>query len=810
MERALRLPAGTHLGIVSVAVSPSDRSIAVGGHDGAQIWQVGGSERATSPFLRNRRPVTSLAFSADERTLLVGSADHTLRRWLVPDGQAIGGSLTHATVVSRVASSPDGRFLATAQDGGLVRIWAAPADGPQDYPLPVDGFVSRGTLSPDGRHVLPTGDSNWNCSVRSTQVHDVATGRPAGPVLAGGGILMDAAFSPDGRQVAALISLSGSREDRRGRAGSQHLPGQLKLWDWRTGELTGPPLTLPSEPHSLAYRPDGQVLAVLCAEGQALLIEAGGGRIVAQWEAFQDRRGNVSSHIHNDLLRFSPDGKCLVTLSRWHLNSIVRVWDATSGRERYPGLAHRERCQDAQFSPDGRWLVTASADSSVRLWDVATGQPLADPLVHPAAVSTAVFSPDGTRVLTGCDDGMARLWDWRAGRTLWTLQHEHTLNAVAFHPNGRWVLTTSADGTFRVWDGRTSKPLTPPLSTGGTQATSVAVTPDGNQAVVGDYGGSGNMSALWVFSLGSLSAADSREPDELCAWGELLSGKRVHESSGVTTLTPEEWLARWRAFRQRHPDHGLLGPTESLAHSWRAAGAAEAALRWQVAVKHLDPLIVAHPTVSLLYDRRGDAYSARQQWDKAAPDYARASELRPDDIEMWQERTHVCLGLGDDAGYRRICAEVLERFAGSVSVPYSVEAAWLCTLRPNAVPEPARLLRLMEKANAEGPTPYHRMVLGAVLHRAGRSEEAIQQLNAAKAATNNGDGGHRMWLFLALAHHHVGHAAEARQWLDKAILWEAKQKADGRVLAWGTREPFNALRREAEELITGKAAEPKD
>jgi WD40 repeat protein len=54
-------------------------------------------------------------------------------------------------------------------------------------------------------------------------------------------------------------------------------------------------------------------------------------------------------------------------------------------------------------------VLTASADGTARVWDAQTGQPLTLPLEHRGGVASAEFSPDGRRVLTA--SGEARLWD---------------------------------------------------------------------------------------------------------------------------------------------------------------------------------------------------------------------------------------------------------------------------------------------------------------------------------------------------------------------------------------------------------------
>ena len=52
-------------------------------------------------------------------------------------------------------------------------------------------------------------------------------------------------------------------------------PGaRLGVWDWRTGEPAFDAVPLPSDPRCLDYRPDGRHLAVTCAGGELLVLDA--------------------------------------------------------------------------------------------------------------------------------------------------------------------------------------------------------------------------------------------------------------------------------------------------------------------------------------------------------------------------------------------------------------------------------------------------------------------------------------------------------------------------------------------------------
>ena len=111
---------------------------------------------------------------------------------------------------------------------------------------------------------------------------------------------------------------------------------------------------------------------------------------------------------------------------------------------------HRSLVRDAEFSPDGTELVTASDDHDSRLWDVATGNLLFVLRGHFFAVNTASFSPDGRWIVTS-SQFTAGLWDAHTGQLVEYLTgHTKPLTGAAFSPDGTWIVTGSDDGTARI------------------------------------------------------------------------------------------------------------------------------------------------------------------------------------------------------------------------------------------------------------------------------------------------------------------------------------------------------------------------
>jgi tetratricopeptide (TPR) repeat protein len=178
---------------------------------------------------------------------------------------------------------------------------------------------------------------------------------------------------------------------------------------------------------------------------------------------------------------------------------------------------------------------------------------------------------------------------------------------------------------------------------------------------------------------------------------------------------------------------------------------------------------------------------------------------------------------GNRDGYRSMCADMLQCF-GKTDDPNNAElSAWTCIWTSNAVADAAQPVNLAEKATAKEPKKFsYCSTLGAVLYRAGRFEDAIKRLTEASALKPDPEDIRAYnWFFLAMAHHRLGHADKARQWLEKALQDTEKTLKPSSAPAaeaqenaiyptgpmpptWNRKLQLQLLRREAEEQIRGR------
>lgn len=190
-------------------------------------------------------------------------------------------------------------------------------------------------------------------------------------------------------------------------------------------------------------------------------------------------------------LAFSPDGRWLATASKGDNDLILwDMQDETSSPMKLAG--HTQPINKVLFSPDGSWVATGSADNTLRLWNV---HDFSDTEIvfngHNGSINTLAFSPDGDWLASGSDDGTAQLYKPQSPSAKPAILQEHGggVNILIFSPNGQWLATGSDDLTIRIWDMQSPDHRSTPLI-GHTQlVSSLAFSPDSNWLASGSWDG---------------------------------------------------------------------------------------------------------------------------------------------------------------------------------------------------------------------------------------------------------------------------------------------------------------------------------
>ena len=166
-------------------------------------------------------------------------------------------------------------------------------------------------------------------------------------------------------------------------------------------------------------------------------------------------------------LSFSPDGKTLAAAgssppAKKYALAIekVHLWEVTTGKEirtfdsHYPG-----QVMTLVFSPDGKTLLTASANTMIHLWEVKSGKELLIQGGHQHFVNTIAVSPDGKMLASGSGDNTIRLWESTTGKELRKLSgHIASVTSVHFSHDGKTLASASEDESVWLWEVVTGNP----------------------------------------------------------------------------------------------------------------------------------------------------------------------------------------------------------------------------------------------------------------------------------------------------------------------------------------------------------------
>lgn len=135
---------------------------------------------------------------------------------------------------------------------------------------------------------------------------------------------------------------------------------------------------------------------------------------------------------------------------------------------------HKGMVRSVRFSPDGRFVVTGSADCSVKVFECSkmrtvgvqeSGKEKDDlsmkPVVrsfvdHQGVVSATVFHPTKPSLITGAYDKMVKIWDLSKPSSQMKAQavlpDVHPIRCLEIHPSGDFLFVGAGHSVIRLYD----------------------------------------------------------------------------------------------------------------------------------------------------------------------------------------------------------------------------------------------------------------------------------------------------------------------------------------------------------------------
>ncbi|CAP69246.1 uncharacterized protein PODANS_1_9120 [Podospora anserina S mat+] len=206
------------------------------------------------------------------------------------------------------------------------------------------------------------------------------------------------------------------------------------------------------------FSPDGQMIATGNWGGQVKLID------IPTLEHRKTLRGHTNkisglAWRPGATLPEANISEDTVNLASGGAEGQVHLWSLNQDTPLSTLSGHSQRVCRVEFHPSGKYLASASEDTSWRLWDVETTTELLLQEGHSRGVYAVSFNTDGSLLASAGLDSIGRIWDLRSGRTVMILDghldgHIKPIYGLDWSPDGHRVLTASADGWIKCWDVR--------------------------------------------------------------------------------------------------------------------------------------------------------------------------------------------------------------------------------------------------------------------------------------------------------------------------------------------------------------------
>lgn len=419
-------------GLVHVArFSPDGRRVVVPSGEGVvRVYEVEGGKQ-TQELTGHAGGVRTAAYSADGKRIVTGGTDRTLRIWDTATGRELRSWKT-SEIVTDATFHPDGTRILTLESGG-VRIWDSIASSSREVTVANVNWIIDVAFSPDGKRIAAGGSSNLGWPV---DVHELQTGKHVYTLGNHDYVVHNVEYSRDGKLI---LTRTGT--------------GRTKIWDAATGgELHDLQGTGQQSLNLLArFTGDGSRVAVL-RDGRAHLWAAKSGEKLREFQAKAPIRA----------IWDGADGKSITALTN---TGELITWNKDTGAEIETVTIQELPAEigDIWTSPNGSRLIIGGKSEAPRCYSTKTGV-LLYRLVGMFLRDDRhlVFNPDGTRLATiQFNDSTIHLWDSETGHELMAIPTPSGLSCVAFSADGTRLVSTSDAGPLRIHDGRPLEPDQP-------------------------------------------------------------------------------------------------------------------------------------------------------------------------------------------------------------------------------------------------------------------------------------------------------------------------------------------------------------
>lgn len=384
------------------------------------VFRVQPVTRCSSSMPGHGEPVITAQFSPNGRGLASGSGDTTVRIWDIDTELPLFTCKGHKNWVLCIAWSPDAKKIASACKSGQIMIWDA-ATG---------GQIGK-TLS---RHKQWITYLAWEPMHKDPSCRCLASAGKDGNILIWDTI-QGTVLRSLGGHTACVTSIRWGGE---GLIYSGSQDRTVKVWRASDGVICRNLLGHAHWINTLALNTD-YALRTSCFDPKT-----GCGRPSSEEECQK-----VAQRRYDEAIKVCG-GERLVSGSD---DFTMFLWNPSESKSSIARLTgHQQLVNQVMFSPDTRYIASASFDKSVKLWCGKTGKFITSLRGHVNAVYQIAWSADSRLLVSGSADSTLKVWEIRSKRLHFDLPgHGDEVYTVDWSPEGTKVVSGGKDKVLKLW-----------------------------------------------------------------------------------------------------------------------------------------------------------------------------------------------------------------------------------------------------------------------------------------------------------------------------------------------------------------------
>ncbi len=336
--------------------------------------------------------------------------------------------ISHNARVNSIQFSPDGKYFATAAQDSTVKIWDIENREQVGKTIKHEGAVNSVQFSSDGKYFATAAQDS------TVKIWDTKNWEQVGKTIKHQGEVNSVQFSPDNKYVLTAAD-------------------SARIWEVATAIPVGKAMGHIGNVSNAKFSPNN---------GMHIVTKGIDGIKIWKSETTQ-QVGKTIQHdgsIYSEQFTVSPDGKYIVTSAE---DMMALIWDTETGEQVGDTLKHDGYVESAQFSPNGKYIVTASnIDITIVtkekiekhyaiIWDKETQKQVGNIMRHDQWIYSAQFSPSGKYIVTRTNNNMAHIWSTETNTKIGeTIPHDDKITSIQFSPNEKYIVSASEDGIIKI------------------------------------------------------------------------------------------------------------------------------------------------------------------------------------------------------------------------------------------------------------------------------------------------------------------------------------------------------------------------